>query len=107
MYKLVLPALLVTACRNECQDLCVQMSEYASEECGQTWSDDDVESCLAKYKEADDATLSACAEVAPRLREEWTCEDLEPYFDDSDDGTDTGGGESGGGTGESGSDTGT
>ena len=83
-------------CRNPCQDLCHEMADYAAEDCGEEWSQDEIKACTEAYREADDDEQAVCEDIAPSLREEWTCDDLSPYF--------SGGGASGGTDGTDGTD---
>jgi hypothetical protein len=95
----LLAVLALAACKNDCQKICDEMADFA-EECGTPWEREDLKTCRAdmanrnKSKEQRDA----CEDALPGLRDEWTCEDLEPYHsgdDDDDDGGDDGGGTGG------------
>ncbi len=95
----------LAGCRNACQDLCKEMADFA-EECGQTVSRDDLRACYeANSRKAlaeggsdtagDAYDVATCRDVAGKLREEWTCDDIAPYFDKggskpADTGSDTG-----------------
>lgn len=75
--------LLSTAgCRNNCQQLCQEMADYASEDCGEEFTKDQVKSCMETYhnREIDDDLDAVCEDISPTLREEWTCEDVKEYF---------------------------
>lgn len=94
--RLLLPLFLaLTACRNDCQQLCLDMADYA-EECGHEFPKDQVKSCLDNNanKNLNDAAKDSCTNELPYLREEWTCDDIGLYFDSegSSDGGDGGDG---------------
>ena len=98
---LLLP--LLAGCRNACQRLCVEMRDYASEECGLEFTDEQFDACIDEnsrggirdYLEGrgidrrPGQQLAICREWTPALREEWDCDDLEPYFDDGAGAADT------------------
>lgn len=92
-----LAAALGTGCRNDCQRLCQEMADFAEEDCGKEFPKEQVKECMAAYPnaEVDEDQEAVCADITPTLREEWTCEEINEYFD-------AGGGGGGGG----GSDTG-
>ena len=72
---------LLTACKNDCQDVCMEMAAYA-EECGFTVSDDEIDACLGEQKEASDASLDVCDEMggAETIRDEWPCDEMALYW---------------------------
>ena len=79
----VLPLLiLVVGCRNECQELCLDMAALA-DECGQSWSEEQVDSCLEEYstRNQEKTDLEVCEAERPYLQDEWNCDWLEEYFD--------------------------
>lgn len=81
---LLLAAPLAIGCKNDCQQLCHAMADYAADDCGEEWSKDQLKSCMDDQKEAvkDNEDLNeVCADIADSLKEEWTCEDLAVYFD--------------------------
>lgn len=73
---------VLTACKNDCQDICTEMAAYA-EECGFTVSDEEVDACLAEQKEANDVNLDVCDEMggAETIRDEWPCDEMALYWD--------------------------
>jgi hypothetical protein len=85
MFRRALPLLVLFSigCKNECQQLCHEMADFAEEECGKTWEKDQLKACVDDFKtsELEDADIEYCAEVSPYLREEWTCEEIGEYFD--------------------------
>ena len=85
-------ALGLAGCRNSCQDLCQEMADFAEEECGKEFPKDQVKECMETYhnREIDEGDEAVCEDILPTLREEWTCEEIKPYFE--------GGGGGGGGT---------
>jgi hypothetical protein len=74
----------LSGCKNDCQQLCHEMADYAADECGKEWSKDQLKSCMDDEKEAVKANAAredVCADIAPTLREEWSCDDIDAYFD--------------------------
>jgi len=84
--------LALAGCRNDCQKLCVAMSDYASE-CGYEVSKDELKACISDHanKTTPKTERDVCAEEAPALREEWTCDEIARYFQEAQTGDDTGG----------------
>ena len=84
---LALAALAATAgCRNACQDICVQMANYA-EECGFNVSDAELDACLDEQSsDLEKTDKEACRDFgSPELiRNEWSCNDLEAYWGGGD-----------------------
>lgn len=68
-------------CRNECQQLCTQLADYA-DECGYTVSDGDVDQCIADHGAPKGPDAQACAQYSTpqAVREEWDCEEMGLYF---------------------------
>lgn len=75
-----LPAL--GGCRNACQDLCVRLADYATEDCGFTVSDAELSTCIDAEAEASADERRVCRDFgsATTIRDEWTCEDLGVYW---------------------------
>lgn len=71
----------VLGCKNDCQQLCHAMADYAAEDCGEEWSKDQLKACMDEQREASEDRLAVCADITDSLREEWTCDDLAVYFD--------------------------
>lgn len=69
-------------CRNACQDICVRMADYATEECGFTVSDAELGSCLDEQGQvsADDRKVCRDFGDSTTIRDEWSCEDLGEYW---------------------------
>lgn len=72
----------VFGCRNQCQRLCYEMQEFA-EDCGYQFTDEMLKECLENQGEKQKENKEACKEARPKLQEEWTCEDLDVYFDNN------------------------
>jgi len=94
MRVLILIPLLSMGCRNDCQQLCIEISALA-EECGYQWSDEDEKTCRSDYSNTntDRDYRSTCGENLDFVAEEWSCADVALYFGESDggsSGTDTG-----------------
>jgi hypothetical protein len=78
--KYLLPfALLLGACQTPCQRVCVRMADYA-EECGFTVSDAEIDTCLDEQASAEDQGACRRAGAPQTIRNEWSCEDLEIFF---------------------------
>lgn len=79
--------LVLAACKNDCQKLCDEMADYA-EECGNEWGREDIKQCREDQanRNVSKEGREACATSLPSLREEWSCDDLDAYFSDDDDG---------------------
>lgn len=83
-----LPALIVVGlalagCRNSCQQLCHEMADYAVEECGLAFPDEDLKTCVSDHNggATDRDDLQACSAASDALTEgEWTCDDAKEYF---------------------------
>jgi hypothetical protein len=71
-----------SGCRNACQDLCVELHDYATE-CGLPVTDDELKSCIdqEKGKESKD-DRKVCNEFGDpeTLRLEWSCDDMGSYW---------------------------
>jgi hypothetical protein len=96
---------LLAGCRNDCQQLCVAIRDYASEECGLVFEKEEFRQCLNDQGRGDLRTyirenfgnddeaptvgdrLDACERDLVNLRDEVTCEDLQEYFTSSSSGT--------------------
>jgi hypothetical protein len=72
---------LLGGCSNPCQQLCLEMADYA-EECGLTVSADEVKSCRDAYANADQTETAQCQtwNDADQVREWWSCQDVEDNF---------------------------
>jgi hypothetical protein len=75
-------ALLLGACKNECQQLCNDIADYAVD-CGFEFTKEEVKACedANKSKDLNDNTLAVCEETRPFLSEEWSCDEIGEYFD--------------------------
>ena len=89
---------LLSGCRNDCQQLCVAVRDYASEECGLVFEQEELRQCINDQGRGDlrdyvrdnfgndeesptvGDRLDACERDLINLRDEVTCEDLEEYF---------------------------
>lgn len=81
MVRLLVALVLVTGCRNPCQQVCVELRDYA-EECGFVVADTEFTSCLEAQKKPEDADKEFCRDYgdSTTIREEWGCEDLADYW---------------------------
>jgi len=59
------------------------MADWAEDECGKTFDKEQVNDCLADYSNdnVSETQLADCAEYNERIDEEWTCDELDSYFD--------------------------
>lgn len=74
-------AALSAGCRNPCQEVCVNMADYA-EECNLPISDAEIDACIERQSEPVDEDRAACRDFGDPevLRAQWTCEDLGRYW---------------------------
>ena len=73
----------LVACKNPCQDICVEMARFAEDECGFSVPDEQLDTCLSEQKQIDSPQeRAACRESgdAETIAAEWGCEELEDYF---------------------------
>ena len=84
-------ALSAMGCRNSCQQLCARMYDYA-QECELGVDEDELASCIDDQAglESEDREVCRSFGSAEVLRNEWSCEELESYWDEA---TSTGGGD--------------
>lgn len=82
---LLLSLTAALGCRNPCQQLCTDIRDYAEDECGLQFTNDEVKACIADHKrsEVDRGTRQTCDQGLETLQNEWTCEDLQDYFTDA------------------------
>lgn len=62
----ILLALTLAGCRNDCQQVCLEMADLF-DACGQDYSQDDLVQCLETYEEPDGATLLTCQDTLGEL----------------------------------------
>jgi hypothetical protein len=85
--SLIVLALGSSGCSNSCEKLCIRMADYA-EECGYNLLDSELTECLDIQSEAPEEDIGACQDFNDpvTLRREWTCEDMQVYWDQGADG---------------------
>lgn len=73
---------LLAGCGNACEKLCENMADYASE-CGFAVPDADIETCKAAQEAATPEDEQVCEDYGTpeSIRAEWTCDDLQAYWD--------------------------
>ncbi len=71
----------LSGCRNSCQELCHTMADYAADECGKEWTSDEIAQCRSDFDEVSDARDAVCEDISETLNEEWSCEEINAYFD--------------------------
>lgn len=69
-----------SACNNPCQQICYDIREFA-EDCGEPFSDQDISECIQNQGKKTREEKQSCSQAAPLLEEEWTCDNLEVFFD--------------------------
>jgi hypothetical protein len=72
--------IMLVGCRNPCQNLCLDIRDFAEEECGITVPEEQVKSCLKTQRQIEREQAQSCMTAAPSLEEEWECDDVEVYF---------------------------
>lgn len=72
--------ILGNACSNPCQNICYDLRDFA-EDCETPFSDQEVRECLDNQGKKTREEKKSCAQAAPLLEEEWTCDNLEVFFD--------------------------
>lgn len=91
----LLPATLLGAgCRNSCQDLCVEIADFAADQCGLEFPDAQLDQCIADHKSStlEKGEAGTCRDGVGNVADEWDCEEIQAYFDAAGgDGGDTGG----------------
>lgn len=77
-------ASLAPGCRNACQDLCVEIADFARTECGLTFPDDQLDQCIEDHKGGalGEGEAAVCRDGRGRVASEWDCEEIAAYFDD-------------------------
>ena len=75
---------LLAACNNPCQSMCVEMANYA-QECGYDVSSDELQACRDAIAEVTDELAQECitASDPDQLREWWTCDDLHDNYENA------------------------
>jgi hypothetical protein len=69
-------------CRNACQDICLDMADYATE-CGFPVSDAEIDACLdeqSKVEEKEDRKACRDFNDPQALRLQWSCDELADYW---------------------------
>ena len=74
--------ILLTACRNPCQQLCAEIRDFAANECGQSFPEDQFRACLQDQRggQLNEGERGVCRRHGERVAEEWTCDDVADYF---------------------------
>lgn len=90
---LALP-LLLAGCRNSCQQLCVEIRDFARSECDLEFPDAEFDACIDAYAGVDKLQKQQCSDGVGQVSEEWDCDQVEIYFE-GEVGGDGGGGDTG------------
>lgn len=72
-------AALQAGCRNECQELCLRLADYAVE-CGQSVPEAEIDACVEQEASASDKKVCRDFGDVETIRNEWTCDDLAVYW---------------------------
>ncbi|MCB9760873.1 MAG: hypothetical protein H6739_13630 [Alphaproteobacteria bacterium] len=82
LFLLIASLCALVACNNPCQDLCKEIASYA-EDCNITVPDTEPGACIdaMRRRELTAEDRDTCRDNAEFLRDEWTCADVELYFD--------------------------
>ena len=70
-------------CQNACQEICGRMADYATEDCGITVADSEIDACVERQSaDAEREELKVCRDFgdAEVIRAQWSCEDLADYW---------------------------
>lgn len=80
---IAIAAMGLSGCNNACQQVCVRMANYA-EDCGITVSDSEIKECIDENSSAESDLRATCRQYgdASAIRQEWTCDELQEYWDD-------------------------
>ena len=80
--RLCLTALLLSGCRNDCQQVCQNMADVAKSECNQEFSQEEINQCMDTYRKKNLTAeqLDTCKEYGDTIAKEWECEDIEAYL---------------------------
>ncbi len=79
--RLCLTVLLLSACRNECQQVCHNMADVAQSKCNTEFSQDEINECMDAYRKKNLSAeqLDTCKEYGDTIEKEWDCEEIEMY----------------------------
>jgi hypothetical protein len=89
LLPLLAAAAALSGCRNNCQQLCHTMADYAQDECNKEWTSDEIAQCRDDFDEVSDSQDAVCEDIADTLNEEWSCEEINAYFDKEGGGGDS------------------
>ena len=80
--RLCLSALLLSACRNDCQQVCQNMADVAKDECNKEFSQEEINGCMDTYRKKNLTAeqLDTCEEYGDTIAKEWDCEEIELYL---------------------------
>ena len=80
----MLVLLVLAGCNNACQQICVELANYAQDDCGLTVTQDQITECQESQADLPEGRNEQCLEVADPeyIREWWTCDDLAQNFQD-------------------------
>ncbi len=80
--RICFTALLLTGCRNDCQQVCQNMADVAQSDCNLEFSQDEINQCMDNYRKKNLSAeqLDTCKEHGDNIAKEWDCEDIEVYM---------------------------
>ena len=70
----------LVGCTNDCQQLCVEIREFAKD-CEEPFTDEDFKECMKEQGKKNGEERRSCTQARETpIEEQWTCEDIEVYF---------------------------
>lgn len=74
-------SLVLVACSNPCEELCLRMADYA-ESCGYSVPESEIDACVEAQASVSKDDAQTCRDngTAEQIRDEWACDELAPYF---------------------------
>jgi len=79
----VLALVALTACRNSCQQLCRDLSDYAQDDCGLTVPDGQLQTCIDEHdrKSLEENETESCQLAAEtEFEDEWSCDEAASFL---------------------------
>ena len=80
--RLCFSLLLLSGCRNDCQQVCQNMADVAKSECNKEFSQEEINGCMDTYRKKNLTAeqLDTCEEYGDTIAKEWDCEEIELYL---------------------------
>ena len=77
---LCIMAFTASACNNPCQQICLDIRDFAKD-CGEPFTDEDLSECIRNQGKKTSDEKKSCSQARPELEAEWECDNLEVFFD--------------------------